>query len=62
MTTEKTREWQKAHPEKMREYVKRWQQKNPDKVKAYNHNYYLRKKALKEAKHDGNLRTDQSGE
>jgi len=46
MTTEKTREWQKAHPEKMREYVKRWKKKNQDKVKEYNHNYYMKQKAL----------------
>ena len=62
MTTENTREWQKEHPEKLREYVKRWQQKNPDKVKEYNHRYYLKRKALKEEMHDGNLRTDSEGQ
>lgn len=62
MTTQKTLEWQAAHPEKLREYVKRWRKKNPDKVKEYNHNYYMKQKALKEEMHDGNLRTDQGGE
>lgn len=62
MTTEKTRAWQRAHPENMIANSQRWREKNKDYVKQYQHEYYLRKKALKEEKHDGNLRTNQSGE
>lgn len=63
MTTEKTREWQRAHPENMRANAKRWRDRNKDRCNAYAHEYYLRKKALKKGeKHDGNLRTDQGRE
>ena len=56
MTTEKTRQWQREHPDAIREHKRRYYEKNREKLLQKQHEYYLRRKALKEArKHDGNL-------
>ena len=58
-----TREWQKAHPDLMREYQRRWVEKNRDHYREYQREYRRKYRALKkEEAQNGNLRTDQAGE
>ena len=63
MTTEKTIKWQREHPERVKAHKKKYYEAHRAELLEKQHQYYLRRKALKEAKkHDGNLRTDQEGE
>lgn len=56
------KEWAQAHPEARAAIQKRYYQKNRERLKEYQHDYYLKKKALKKESTNGNLRADQSGE
>lgn len=55
------REWQKAHPERVREIQRRWVEKNREHVREYQRNYKRKIRALKKEEANGNLRTDSEG-
>lgn len=47
MTTEKTLQWQREHPEAMREHKRRYYEKHRDELLKKQHEYYMRRKAQK---------------
>ena len=47
MTTEKTLQWQREHPEAMREHKRRYYEKHRDELLRKQHEYYMKRKAQK---------------
>ena len=40
--------WREKNPEKNRQITQRWRDNNREHISKYNHEYYLRRKALRE--------------